>query len=335
MKRVCSLDYLYKETFETEIIAADGKVLASFGTEVTPELILKLYFQEIYAEEQKIEEQIVEIVEEIEDIKSSVDEEESTVVMKEFETDSVSGIRGTVATSAIVVDIASIGKGETDSELNDAVIDSETRVDDESSAQENTLATELDFEKTIEGTSSKGSSKKAKADKSSNVIESPVEKPEDKQLKFDEELAKRLVDNSVKVGKFLGFTQSELKELEQVAYNYNIGITQFTTDDLQRNGFRKIKVRASYEQLLKTNTVSEKIIESIKCCTSNYESETFSLNSKIPYHHVVGVTSYYEELLAQYNSKSKTLAKMMELGGNKFNIFVLHKFIRIMREENE
>lgn len=331
MKRVCSLDYLYKETFETDITNADGKVLVSLGTSVTPEILLKLYFNETYIQEQKIEEEVVEIIEEIDELKSSMDSEDETIVLKEFESGADAVAHGDVATSAIVVDLAAIGHGD---KVDEDDKDAESEADNVNADKEDSSEIEIDAAGNIRGSGSKDASKNDK-DKSSKTIESPVEEPEDKQLKFDEELAKRLVDYSVKLGKELGFLKAELKEIEEVAYNYNIAITQFTTDDLLKRGFRKMKVQAAYEYLSKANTVSEKVIESVKLCANNYESETFALNAKIPYHHIVAITSYYEELLAQYNSKSKALAKMMELGGNKFNIFVLHKFIRIMRETNE
>lgn len=334
MKRVCSLDYLYKETFETDITDADGKVLVSTGTSVTPEIILKLYFLESYAQEQKIEEEVVEIIEGIDELKSSLNAEDESVASKEFESAAGVTAHGDVATSAIVVDLAAIGHGDkaddTEEEDNKTT---ESDLDKENLDKEDSSETEIDVEN-AKGSDSKDSSKLDK-DKSGKTIESPVDDSEDKQLKFDEELAKRLVGYSVKLGQELGFSKAELKEIEEVAYNYNIAITQFTTDDLLKHGFRKMKVLASYEFLLKANTVSEKVIESVKLCANNYESESFALNAKIPYHHIVAATSYYEELLAQYNSKNKALAKMMELGGNKFNIFVLHKFLRIMRETNE
>lgn len=334
MKRVCSLDYLYKETFETDITNADGKVLVSMGTSVTPEILLKLYFNDTYAQEQKIEEEVVEIIEEIDELKSSVGAEGETVVLKEFEPGAGGAARGDVATSAIVVDLAAIGHGDKADATEEDGKTAESEADAENADKDDSSDTEAGVAGNAKGSGSKAASKDDK-DKAGKTIESPVEEPEDKQLKFDEEVAKRLVDYSVKLGKELGFSKAELKEIEEVAYNYNIGITQFTTDDLKKREFRKIKVRASYEYLLKANTVSEKVIESVKLCANNYESESFALNAKIPYHHIVAVTSYYEELLAQYSSKNKALAKMMELGGNKFNIFVLHKFIRIMRETNE
>lgn len=334
MKRVCSLDYLYKETFETDITNADGKVLVSEGTSVTPEILLKLYFNDTYAQEQKIEEEVVEIIEEIDELESSLNSEDESVVLKEFESGAGAAARGEVATSAIVVDLAAIGHGDKADGTDEDTQATEPEIDKENGDKEDSSDTEVDAAGNVKDSGSKDVSKKDK-DKSGKTIESHVEDPEDKQLKFDEEVAKRLVDYSVKLGKELGFSKAELKEIEEVAYNYNIAITQFTTDDLLKPGFRKMKVRAAYEYLSKANTVSEKVIESVKLCANNYESETFALNAKIPYHHIVAVTSYYEELLAQYNSKSKTLAKIMELGGNKFNIFVLHKFIRIMREANE
>ena len=50
MIRICSLDFLNKDFFETDVKTADGKVLLAAGEKITPEVILELYFKEIYVD---------------------------------------------------------------------------------------------------------------------------------------------------------------------------------------------------------------------------------------------------------------------------------------------
>ena len=51
MIKVCSLDFLKKEVFDTDIKTSDGFVLFETGEKITPEIILRLYFKEIYVSE--------------------------------------------------------------------------------------------------------------------------------------------------------------------------------------------------------------------------------------------------------------------------------------------
>lgn len=158
---------------------------------------------------------------------------------------------------------------------------------------------------------------------------------ENPPLTFDENQAKRIVNASIKLGKIFNYSPSELKELEQVAYYCNIGITEFRKNDLQKKDFRKRKILTSYNMLSRSGQVTDDIAQIIKSCASPYESDSFPLNSKIPYYHIVAITNCYEDLLAQSQSKDATLIKMLQMGGNHFNIFVLHKFIKLMKDSNE
>lgn len=154
-------------------------------------------------------------------------------------------------------------------------------------------------------------------------------------LKFNEEEAKKIVESSLKLGKMFNYSANELKELEQVAYYSNIGITNFRKDDLAKKDFLKMKILSSYQMLSENGKVSNNIAQIIKNCASNYESNSFPLNSQIPYYHIVTITGFYEDLLAVNESKTLTLMKMLQIGGNQFNIFVLHKFIKLMRDSDE
>lgn len=56
MIKICSLDFINKNTFETDIKLADGRVVCAKGDKVTPELILRLYFKDIYVEQKLADE---------------------------------------------------------------------------------------------------------------------------------------------------------------------------------------------------------------------------------------------------------------------------------------
>lgn len=274
MIKICSLDLLNKENFETDVMTADRRVLYSIGEKITPEIILKLYFKEIYVEKTPIK-----VISE----ESTSDSDSHKIAVSTFSKENVhSGPR------TINADI---------SEGPDITIPKDfNRLEQDPEA----VNLKDDFE--------------------------------NQPLEFDEEQAKKIVSHSLKLGKILNFSEGELKELEQVAYYCNIGITNFRRQDALKKGFRRMKAFIGYDKLISEKIVSVKIAEMVKVSASNYESETFSLDAKIPYNHIVAITSYYEELLAQNASKELTLLKMLQIGGNQFNIFVLHKFLNTMKE---
>lgn len=51
MIKICALDLLNRETFETDVLSAEGKILCQKGYKITPQIILKLYFKEIFVNE--------------------------------------------------------------------------------------------------------------------------------------------------------------------------------------------------------------------------------------------------------------------------------------------
>lgn len=346
MIRICSLDFLNREVFETDVMTADGSVLFHSGEQITSDKLLKLYFKEIYINEPLAEKEVkinkinaavlASVVDEASDHKivsniinelNNIMDVEKTVDVDTSEEKDSPESRASSGNSTIEQE--KNVKGPKSAEIN---VDS----DEDSDEEEENIG---------KGPRSVGSDKFKKDEKidklkSKNSVEvmedeSSQEKIEDVYLIFDEEQAKRIVKYSLKIGKMLKFSKEELKELEQVAYYCNIGVTEFKKSDVYRKGFRKRKALASYEKLLNEGAIPEKLTEMVKFCADSYESDSFELNSKIPYHHIVALADVYEELLSQNNSKEETLLKMLQMGGNQFNIFILHKFIKMMREAND
>lgn len=360
MIKICSLDFLNREEFGTDVMTADGSVLFRSEDKITPDILLRLYFKEIYVDESFFKEEAKVAVGVGATVKEAVTETVSNVSSLETNAEEKTGLTGPrhiegraeVEEETISSDIKSTEGWihEKEEEQTSGPRHVEGRVeeaDNETVSSDTRPAEGWIYEKDEEQTSGPRHVDVAEKDKQEkkhfystvNATDDAKtkiasENPENEPLVFDEKQAKRIVEHSLKIGKMLKFSDIELKELEQVAYHFNIGIINFTKSDLAKKGFRKMKAFASYEKLVSEGVVSEEIAEMVKFCANNYESDTFPLNSKIPCQHIVALVSFYEELLSQNNSKQATLLKMLQIGGNQFNIFILHKFIKIMRETN-
>lgn len=257
MINVCSLDFLNRDVFDTDIMTSDGKVLCSSGDKVTPEMLLKLYFRKIYINKPQVEE-ILDLA--TANVAAGVCVPRELASSPTF-TESHSGGPKIASTSKFIEENSEVELDETvDSEL-------------------------IEFDEILT----------------------------DSQLDFNEAQAKRIAELSIKLGKILNFPKNELENLEKAAYYYN---------------------SVSAQQLLKEIGISKDIMEIINSCSSDYESENFNLDSQIPYSHIISIAGYYEKMLEKCGSKQETILKMLQIGGNKFNIFILHKFLKMVRETN-
>ncbi len=165
-------------------------------------------------------------------------------------------------------------------------------------------------------------------------IEEPKENNDSmEKLEFDEDEAKRVSELSVKIGEKLNLSPDSIEELKQAAYYHNIGRTRLTKGELNKTDFKRKQSMEGYDILLNEKKLPLKIAETAKFYIQKYETNNQKLGDEIPYANIVAITSYYDELLTKGLDKEVVLDKMLRLGGNRFNIFVLHKFIRMMKEE--
>ena len=323
MIKVCSLDFINKKTFGTDILTADGRLLVRADDKVSSDMVLRLYFKDIYVDKPNVESSII-ITHQLEE--SVVNDMEEAIASDATAGKFAASVvqSGPRSIDSSFVDTTELSSGprfvETDELGEDVASSSGPRMDygfDDDS-----------------GSNIAGDDKNRCSDSQEAEVK-PEPKPEDELLQFNEEQAQRMVKSSVAIGKLLNFSAGELKELEHAAYYCNIGISKFKKSDLAKKNFRKSKAQASYELIYGSEKVSDKVAESIKFSANSYESESFPLNSKIPYSQIISITSYYEDMLLSGSSKTEVLLKMLQVGGNEFNIFVLHKFIKMMRDANE
>lgn len=320
MIKICSLDFLNKETFEADVLTADGRVLFNSHDKVTPERLLILYFKEIYSKEPLVEKKPKRAA--LTPEAAKLKQEALAAKSKSTTEKTISGPRS-AETAASDKELVAAGPRTAEA------------------FEEATAEATGSGPKTIESSAFQAT-KKANAPYGLNASslelsasEVAEEEPEIIQLVFDEELAKRISKHCVMLGEMLKFSKKELNELSQAAYYHDIAISQFTNIDAAKKGFKLMKAHASYETILHSLKLSESIAEAAKSCAYDYDSDAFSLDTQIPYCHIISIVSYYEGLLLRNSSKEATLNKMLQLGGNKFNIFVLHKFLKMMRDTND
>lgn len=144
------------------------------------------------------------------------------------------------------------------------------------------------------------------------VIEKPVEKinisghvVEELSTEDKIDFCNKILEYSAKIGKVLGFSNDEMIELKQLAHYYAMETTG--------------------------NDIPDEMKEFTKFCYKEYRTNEFSLDKQIPYAHIIFIINYYLKTLKLTQSKQKTILKMLQLGNNKFNPFVLHKFFNMMK----
>lgn len=416
MIKICSLDLINRNFFETDILTADGKILCEQGKEIDSKTLLKLYFKEIYVETPLSEDFVMVTNDELEqeetvfkDIIQPIlkDENEILAEKKEIEPKNKGKIdqkakkeptprakkkydddvkREFIARTKkteerakkeitprakkkyedeVKREFPSRAKKEAEEELKKefkprAKQEAEEDVKKEFKPRKKEIEEEIQkeakpkFKKKIEEESPKEEirTKYSLKPETEGLIEndeftfeteselepdtdlSSLELPDDiKKLEFDEEEAQRISELSVKIGKALGLFAKKLEELKQAAYYHNIGRTKLTEEDLLSPDFKKRQALFGYNILINEKKLPVGIAEAAKFNMQKYDTTNYKLGEDLPYSHIVAIASFFDGLLLKNMSKDEALEKMLQLGGNKFNIFILHKFIRIMKEE--
>ena len=385
MIRICAIDFLNRDSFESNIKLADGKVIISAGEKVTPELILTLYFKEIYVDKPlsdvivnptkstsssgSVEIPVVSYNESLASISETeaepsfdLSKDESTLPQEtplDLSTKSSDSNAGIDAEMALPFD-----KTPEPAKLDLSVetpintsLDKETDVKDakylntplpnmEKEVPDNPLEGGVDLgkkyseEDEIPETDDKygkspvaptldlGETEAASAEPEPQVEEEPA-----RVLKFDEDVAKEIAVNAVKLAKELNLAQNVTSDIEKAALICNIGLDNFKIEDLRRKDFELQKAKVSYDMAVKKGIYSNEVLEIVKSHAKPYISENFDLNSIVPACDVLHIASMYSRYLYVGMSKEKAILKMLQQGGNEYNIFALHKFLRLMRNE--
>lgn len=341
MIKVCSLEFVNKEFFGADIMTVDGRTLCAADEIVTPEKILKLYFKDIYVEN-PLEEEYVKREKEKEATERLPKEatERTAGVAAEKAAENEAEEATEKATEKAIEEVSEIIeeelieeaiKAEEFEEVAEEIID---EIVEEINIEEKEQAEGLIKEKIGD----KQETKVAKEHKRTSMRGSELPEEDvpvvDDDMQFDEEQAQRVSDCAVKMGKKLKFSLQKLDELKQAAYYHKIGVTKFKKEEANKKDFKKVQAQAGYDIVLEKE-MPQAVAEAVKLWVVDYDSNAFSLEGEIPYAHIIAICDYYDNSVNNKNrSKEETLLKMLQFGGNKFNIFVLHKFVKMMGDSN-
>lgn len=324
MIKICALDFLKKETFETDVMSAKGDILFSADDKVTPELILRLYFKDIY------------VLQPLSKPEIETEEAKTIRLLKEKESE--------LTKNSVLLAEAKMEETQNGVPFKDIETEEERKI---------RLQKENEFDVTRSAGSSTApeteEAKKIRLLREAEIEEEEKEKAralkllkeeaEPKKLKFDEEQATRVAKYALEMADIIGFGEEIKKELEKAAFYHKVGVVAFTTDDQKQPDFRTRVAKASYSYIIKKLKFSDEVADVATLYYEDYVPSNFELNKKkgsnIPLYHIVAIASYYDEFLTKTSSKEEAIMKMLRLGGHKFNIFILHKFIYRMRTKND
>jgi len=240
MIKICSLEFLNRDYFDAEILLEDGTIIVPMGAKVTPDILLRLYFKNLF-----VEKELVDIM----GPEAAIIEPRATLTEE-------------ISEEALVVD-----------------------------------------------------------------------------LKFDTAEAQRVSDYASFIGKLLELPEDKIAELEQAAYYHKIGVSKLNSNDLLDKKFVKMRAEEGYKIILNEMKLPEIIANVARTYYRKYDITQFKVRQDekldMPYAHIVSIASRYDELLSKKHNKKESLEKMLQLGGNKFNVFILHKFIKAMKEIND
>lgn len=237
MQKLSSLDFINKEIFDTDVYSKNGKKLVSQGETVTPEILLQLYFKEIYDTVPKM---------------------------------------GSAATINIVEQ------------------------------------TELPQYR-----------RKAKR----------------KKEVFNIEHAKEVAAYSKQMGILMKLNEEEMDMLNKAAYYHDIGATLLSEEDLNTAQWREIADEAAYNYLVDEKKFSADVADIVSKCYLNYDISEFQMKRtpgyRFPLHHIICIADFYAHLSEKVSDKNKKIQTLLKIGYNKFNIYILHKFIFKLRTDSD
>lgn len=172
------------------------------------------------------------------------------------------------------------------------------------------------------------------------AMEELLERESSDNLEFDKAHAKGVMQLSCNLGLAIGMSDEKIEELKQASYCYKIGRIKLALEDLMGASFEKKQADIGYNLLTLEMKMSKQVAEVTKMYLMDYNCAEFALDadnpSDVSYAHIVAIVDYYDKLIGKGSvSKDEALDRMLKLEGNKFNNFVLQKFVNIMRDLND
>ncbi len=159
------------------------------------------------------------------------------------------------------------------------------------------------------------------------------EEPQKKEIifdssKFDEVHADSVVELSVKIARLLMLKIDDTEIVKKVAYYHDI-----------KNALSDDSDNAVVEYLTQNKDIPEIIAREVVVVHKKFDTSDFFLNkdfrNEFPPSNIVSIANAYVNFALKGKSKEEILLTMLRIGGARYNIFILHKFIDFMRKIDE
>ena len=165
-------------------------------------------------------------------------------------------------------------------------------------------------------------------------------KPEEDESIFDEKEALEVQKYSELIAIDLELSEAEIKNIKLAGFIHNIGDKFLTKEAKEKENYLELRSKLGYEYTYNKLKYPEAVSRVTKEYYRSSNLDNFDLSNKtiknIPYSHIVTIAAYYAKHQNEYRSTEDILKKMIRVGGKLFNIYILHRFIRKIRElEND
>ena len=252
MRQISALELLNKEVFGQKIFSENNEVLYTETQKITPEIIMKLYFKNIFIDDIEIKEDVVE-----------------------EKTDDT--------------DTGSIG-------FNRKEKSQEAEVENRLKGQDESI--------------------------------------------FDEQEALEVQKYAEIMAIDLELSEAEIKNIKLAGYIHNIGDSFLTKEAKEKEDYLETRAKLGYEYTYNKLKYPEAVSRVTKEYYKKSDLDNFDLSNKtiknFPYSHIVTIVAYYVKHKGDYENNEDILKKMIRIGDKLFNIYLLHRFIRKIRElEND
>lgn len=178
--------------------------------------------------------------------------------------------------------------------------------------------------------------------KKQNSQETEVENglKEQKESIFDEQEAVEVQKYSELMAIDLELSEAEIKNIKLAGYIHNIGDSFLTKEEKEKEDYHETRGKLGYEYTYNKLKYPEAVSRVAREYYKKSDLDNFDLSNKtiknFPYSHIVTIAAYYVKHKSEYKNKDDALKKMIRIGGKLFNIYLLHRFIRKIREiEND
>lgn len=155
------------------------------------------------------------------------------------------------------------------------------------------------------------------------------------KIPFDKQHAKRVTQYSKIIAAPLNLSHEQVEALEVAAYFHEMGKITLNLEEAEKEDFEEKYTQATYDYLVKADFPMEEIAIAARDHLKRYEYQEYSLSFNKSYNgplaYIISIANAYDEMVQKTGTKEDALMRLLKIGGKRFNIYLLHKFITTMK----